>query len=1133
MSINLALESALSGLLVSQKALDVVSNNVANLNTPGYTRKVLVEEDNVVSGVGGGVMANGVSRSVDQGLNLSLQTANGTLTNLTTSGQFYTQTQNLFGAPADQSSISSLLQSLADSVQSLQSTPNQTAASVTNAAGQVTTSLQTMSTQIQSLRASADQQIGTTVDNINKALDNIATLNNQIATNGVSGVSTGDLQDQRDQQLKTLASYINFVSFGRPDGTLSIYTNQGSPLLDSQAQTVTHNNSTQVEPRMTYDAASGTGSLQGVLVNGIDVSSQITDGQLASLLNTRDNVLPNLQNQIDTLAQTLQTTVNQVNNRGTSWPTGGQSFTGSRVFTQPTQQRISLSGGDSSVVLINGDGTEKARTTISTIMQNYLQTNNIPINDSYTVSQLADGLNGWINQQFATKGITYAQVTPGGQFSIQLPQASSTSIAFRDQQTQQFESSVYSDNLTSANGGTALNVTGKLTFRDSSGNVFSAAVTATDSLQDVANKLNSLGGLTASLVAVNNGTTPQLYQLQVTNNAGNNMTVDPDSITAGSSVVSGLGINPSRSQPAADVTVNFNGDGTGTGFTSNSYPSASSVPGINGELTFRDSTGLLANVTVTATDNLATIARKINGANVHSLNAAVTTVGNQAQLVVTDLGGNQLSIDGSAGSYQSAPGTLFSAAANSTLTIASGGTSTDVSIVAGSNLNTIADTINGNTSIIAAGIKATVGTDGTNNWLTITNAAGKPMTFSGTATGVGAGLLQFGLNPSDALGLAPPPDQTTAGFSNFFGLNDLLVTNQPTTTFETQTLTNNFATATPTNLDISDASFVNGDPVTGAPQSMNFNFAAGSTVASMAKQINAQAVTYDSTHLQIGAFKAAAGTLTVGNGIVPIGAVPVSAGDSLTKIAATINANNTLSASGVHAIVGTDGTNEWLRIYDQQGTPLNFSGTALGQGAGQLVFGKNQMVTAAVGSDGSGQRLIVYSNNNQTLQVTGTLTTQTNMAAAALGVSTALQVRPDIQATPALLSRGSVQYDSGKNQFFLGSNDASSLQSLYSALTSSTGFPVSGGLGQGSYSMAQYGAAIIANNAANAANNKTQTTYQQTLVNTLTTQQAAVSGVNLDEELSNLITYQQSYSAAAKVISTVQQLFTVLDGIIQ
>jgi len=131
------------------------------------------------------------------------------------------------------------------------------------------------------------------------------------------------------------------------------------------------------------------------------------------------------------------------------------------------------------------------------------------------------------------------------------------------------------------------------------------------------------------------------------------------------------------------------------------------------------------------------------------------------------------------------------------------------------------------------------------------------------------------------------------------------------------------------------------------------------------------------------------------------------------------------------------------------------------------------------------------------------------------------------------MSRGSVQYDSGTNQFFLGSTDVSSLQAMFAALTGPTTIPLAGGLGQGSYSLAQYGAAIVANNAANASNNKTQMTYQQTLVNNLTTQQAAVSGVNLDEELSNLITYQQSYSAAAKVISTVQQLFSVLDGIIR
>ncbi|HIJ62946.1 MAG TPA: flagellar hook-associated protein FlgK, partial [Rhodospirillaceae bacterium] len=976
MSINLALESALSGLLTSQKALDVVSNNISNLNTPGYSRKVLVEESNVVNGVGAGVMAQSIQRSVDQGLTNTLQTANGTLTQFTSADSYYSQMQNMFGTPSDQSSISSLIQTMANAVQTMESTPDQTVTTVTNAASQVTNSLQTMSTKIQASRADADQQIGAAVTAVNTALGNIANLNNEIATNGVSGVSTDDLKDQRDQQLKTLASYINFVAFDRPDGSLSIYTNQGSPLLDAQAQTVNHNSTAAVEPRMSFDAASGTGALQGVSVNGKDISSQITNGKLAALLQVRDSILPNLQSQIDTLAQAMQTTLNQVNNRGTSWPTGGQSFTGSKTFIDPAQQRISLSGGDSSMVLVNADGSEKARTTISTIMQSYLQSANIPLTDSYSINQLADGMNGWLNTQFNTTGITYAQVNPSGQFSIQLPQTSTVSLAFRDQRTQQFESGVSSDNLTSASGGKAMNVTGPLTFRDSAGNVYSTTVSATDSLMDIANKINALGGLTASMTAVS-GSSPQLYQLQVTNNAGNDMTLDPDAPSSGATAVSGLGINASRSQAASDVAVNFNADGTGTNFTSSGYVSASVQANVTGELSFRDSNGLMANVLVSATDSLATIAQHINAANPRSLNASVSTAGNRAHLVVTNLAGNQMSIDGSGGGYQSSPAAAFSSAGTA-LTVTSGGTAYTVNFAAGSNLGVVAGAINTNAVMTAAGIKATVGTDGTNSWLSVTNASGLPLSFSGNATGNGANLLQFNLNPSDALGLAPPPDQTVAGFSNFLGLNDLLVTGRPVTTFESQTLTKNFTTTTSSNLDLSSAEWVNGDPATGGPQSFNLNFAAGSTLADIAKQINAQAVTYDSTHLQLGAFKAQAGTLTVGNGIVPIGTVSLGAGDSLSTVAAKINANTSMAAAGVRAIVATDGSNEWLRVYDQQGVPLNFSGPAQGQLAGQLAFNNNQLVTAAIAVDGSGQRLRVYSNNNRTLQATGTLTTQTN-----------------------------------------------------------------------------------------------------------------------------------------------------------
>jgi len=68
MSTTLSLDSALSGLKAAQRTLDTISNNIANAQTAGFTRKILPQETLVVGGVGMGVQLGAVMRSVDMSL---------------------------------------------------------------------------------------------------------------------------------------------------------------------------------------------------------------------------------------------------------------------------------------------------------------------------------------------------------------------------------------------------------------------------------------------------------------------------------------------------------------------------------------------------------------------------------------------------------------------------------------------------------------------------------------------------------------------------------------------------------------------------------------------------------------------------------------------------------------------------------------------------------------------------------------------------------------------------------------------------------------------------------------------------------------------------------------------------------
>ena len=72
-SITLALRTAQSGLLTNQQALNAIANNVANVNTPGYSRKIVNLEQRVLAGSGSGVQLAEITRVVDEGLLKSLR----------------------------------------------------------------------------------------------------------------------------------------------------------------------------------------------------------------------------------------------------------------------------------------------------------------------------------------------------------------------------------------------------------------------------------------------------------------------------------------------------------------------------------------------------------------------------------------------------------------------------------------------------------------------------------------------------------------------------------------------------------------------------------------------------------------------------------------------------------------------------------------------------------------------------------------------------------------------------------------------------------------------------------------------------------------------------------------------------
>ena len=369
-SLTQALRTAQSGLLVNQQALNVVSQNIANVNSPGYSRKIVRTESNVVGGIGAGVAISEIARQVDEGLLKSLRIELGELNALTVQENFFDRTQNLFGTPGDNSSLAHIVDDFVAALELLNVSPEKALeqAEVVRSGQNLVQKLRDMSTTIQDLRQQADVEIASVVEEMNKIVSSIDQLNDDIISNASLRLDVSDLLDQRDQQLDQLAELVDIRFFFRGDGDVVVFTSGGRTLVDTLPPKITHTAASSVASTTT---AAG-GNFAGIFVGNPEPRNDITDelrgGKLKGLVELRDNIFTNMQSQLDELGAEIRDSLNQIHNRGAKFP-GVQAYSGTRVFILPSDQSITFNGtDDTTVALFDGNGNQTAQTTVRTIL---------------------------------------------------------------------------------------------------------------------------------------------------------------------------------------------------------------------------------------------------------------------------------------------------------------------------------------------------------------------------------------------------------------------------------------------------------------------------------------------------------------------------------------------------------------------------------------------------------------------------------------------------------------------------------------------------------------------------------------------------------------------------------------------
>ena len=425
-TITLALRTAQSGLLTAQATLDKVANNIANVNTPGYSRKVVTSETRVLAGVGSGVQLGTVVRKIDEGLLRSLRLSVSDFNKLDIQSDYFDRTQELFRAPADNDSLSHYIANLTEALETLAISPDKTLeqSEVVRWGREVTLKLNDMSETIQELRRQADSEISGIATLINQNVANIGDLNDKIVRNGAVNLDTTDLRDQRDAAIDKLSELVDIRYFFRGDGDVVVFTSGGRTLVDSIPVTLTHTPASSVTATTTHAEGDISGIYVGTAIALNDITDEVRSGKIKGLIDIRDQVLTNLQSQIDELAAELRDAFNQVHNRGFAFP-GQQSTTGTRNFVTPATSTITFGGTtDTRIVLMDASGDQIANTTV--------RSSDILNGASGTINAMAAAMQTWIRANSAATTATVA--VTDGKLAIKL-NSTAVNFAFRDEAT--------------------------------------------------------------------------------------------------------------------------------------------------------------------------------------------------------------------------------------------------------------------------------------------------------------------------------------------------------------------------------------------------------------------------------------------------------------------------------------------------------------------------------------------------------------------------------------------------------------------------------------------------------------------------------------------------------------------------
>lgn len=306
------LEVGKRALLSHQLWLQTLGHNIANVNTPGYSRQRVTvtasrPEDLSYGSIGTGIQTEDIRHARDIFLSQQYQQSSKSLGQWTYKQKTMSQIESIVNEPQD-SSLNDLLNQFWDAWSELSTgdaTSSSNRANVLARANELVNGIHVLATRLNSLRDSIDKDLGNFTNQINQITSDIANLNKQIRAAELGASPANDLRDARDYLVDQLADLIDVNAHETSDGTMLV--SMGAMVLVDGADQL------KLGVQSINDAGVSTHRL---VWEGTSVQLKNLNGQMAGLLESRDKILPEYIAQLDRLTRTLVEEVNAIHSTG-------------------------------------------------------------------------------------------------------------------------------------------------------------------------------------------------------------------------------------------------------------------------------------------------------------------------------------------------------------------------------------------------------------------------------------------------------------------------------------------------------------------------------------------------------------------------------------------------------------------------------------------------------------------------------------------------------------------------------------------------------------------------------------------------------------------------------------------------